>query len=350
MPIALLLLASAFSLASASTEAAYKKTVAGFRPVDVVSGPQLGQARRAEPGKSLQLSGVIQGIFTVRQQGSRDASPSGQDAGGSEAPADRTQRTILLQLVDNSTVEFECTADYQEVHPRSRVRCLVKPAEPSPTAPLKLIDITWDKTPIELLQEAARAALKFPPSSREEIAQSAAQLQRAQQAQQPMPTRGGDQTTVVKRAIATLNPRLSAKEISTIGDSIVSYSARYGVDPYLVVAVIAAESRFNPNARSYKGAVGLGQLMPATAAAHGVDAYDPVANLEVAIRIIKRNLDKYAGRPDQWNLALAGYNAGNGAVKRHGGVPPYRETRNYLWKIYEYWCWLNGTQPEPRPR
>jgi soluble lytic murein transglycosylase-like protein len=166
-----------------------------------------------------------------------------------------------------------------------------------------------------------------------------------------MPTRGGDQTTLIKRAIATLNPRLSSREVEVIGDSIVTYSARYGVDATLVVAVIAAESRFNPNARSYKGAMGLGQLMPATASAHGVDAYDPVANLEVAVRIIKRNLDKYADRPDQqWNLALAGYNAGNGAVKKYGGVPPYRETRNYLWKIYEYWCWLNGMQPEPRPR
>jgi soluble lytic murein transglycosylase-like protein len=361
MPIALLLLASACSLASASTEAAYKKTVAGFRPVDVVSGPQLQQARRADPGKSLQLSGVIQGIFTVRQQGSRDASPSAQDAHGSAVsaspatfpagelardipPADRTQRTILLQLVDNSTVEFECAADYQEVHPRSRVRCLVKPAEPSPSAPLKLIDITWDKTPIELLQEAARAALKFPPSSREEIAQSAAQLQRAQQ---PMPTRGGDQTTVVKRAIATLNPRLAARDVDVMGESIIAYSAKYNVDPTLVVAVIAAESRFNPNARSYKGAMGLGQLMPATAAAHNVDAWDPIENLHLAVRIIRKNLDKYGG---DWNKALAAYNAGTGSVDRHGGVPPYRETRNYLWKIYEYWCWLNGMQPEPRPR
>jgi soluble lytic murein transglycosylase-like protein len=87
--------------------------------------------------------------------------------------------------------------------------------------------------------------------------------------------------------------------------------------------------------------------MPATAAAHGVDPYDPIANLEVAIRIIRRNLDKYDGDPLK---ALAAYNAGVGAVKRYGGVPPYRETRNYLWTIYGYWCWLHGTKPQPRPR
>jgi soluble lytic murein transglycosylase-like protein len=78
-----------------------------------------------------------------------------------------------------------------------------------------------------------------------------------------------------------------------------------------------------------------------------VDAYDPVANLHVAIRIISRNLKKYNG---DINKALAAYNAGVGAVSRYGGVPPYRETRNYLWKIYEYWCWLNAVTPEPRPR
>jgi soluble lytic murein transglycosylase-like protein len=181
-------------------------------------------------------------------------------------------------------------------------------------------------------------------TDREEIAQSAARIQRTQQA---IPTRGGDQSTVIRRAIATLNPRFSARDVEVIGDSIIAYSARYNVDPTLVVAVIAAESRFNPNARSYKGAMGLGQLMPATAAAHNVDAWDPIENLHLAVRIIRKNLDRYNG---DWNKALAAYNAGVGAVDRNRGVPPYRETRNYLWKIYEYWCWLNGIQAEARPR
>jgi len=321
VPIALLLLATTLSPGLASPEGAYKKSVAAFQPIDIVSGSQLQQARRAEPGKSLQVSGLIQGIFSVGEQ-----------------------RTILLQLVDNSTIEIECASSHQEIHPRARVRCLVKPKEPSPTAPLRLMDITWDKTPLELLQEAARAALKFPVTDREEIAQSAARIQRTQQA---IPTRGGDQSTVIRRAIATLNPRFSARDVEVIGDSIIAYSARYNVDPTLVVAVIAAESRFNPNARSYKGAMGLGQLMPATAAAHNVDAWDPIENLHLAVRIIRKNLDRYNG---DWNKALAAYNAGVGAVDRNRGVPPYRETRNYLWKIYEYWCWLNGIQAEARPR
>jgi soluble lytic murein transglycosylase-like protein len=306
--------------AAGSSETDYEKSVAKHNPIDVVSGSQVAQARRAEPGRALQAYGVIQGLFV-----------SGD------------QRTILLQLVDNSTLEIECSGSPEEAHARARVRCLVKAAEASPTGALQLVDITWDKTPIELLQEAARAALKFPPKDPAEIARSAAELRRSH----PMPGRGGNPSIICRQAIAYLNPRLDRREVERIADSIIKYSAKYNVDPYLVVAVIAAESRFNPNARSYKGAMGLGQLMPATAAAHGVNAYDPIANLNVAIRIIRKNLDKYQG---DWNKALAAYNAGTGAVDRHKGVPPYRETRTYLWRIYEYWCWLSGRTPEPQPR
>jgi hypothetical protein len=311
-----LTVAAAFS----STEAAYEKSVAKLDPIDVVSGPQVDQARRAEPARPLQISGVIQGVFA-----------SGE------------QRTILLQLVDDRTIEIECPSSPPEVHPRARVRCLVSPKDASPTGPLELVDITWDKTPIDLLKEAARAALKFPPKDPVEIALSARELQGSA----PMPARAGDKTIICKRAIRHLNPKLADTEVNTIAENIVRYSAKCSVDPYLVVAVIAAESRFNPRARSYKGAMGLGQLMPATAAAHNVDAWDPVANLNVAVRIIRRNLDTYHG---DWNKALAAYNAGRGAVDKYEGVPPYRETRNYLWKIYEYWCWLNGTTPAPRPQ
>lgn len=306
--------------ASGSPESEYEKTVAKLEPVEVVSEQQVTQARRAEPGRALQVSGVIQGIVV-----------SGE------------RRIILLQMVDEATVEIECRGEREEVHARARVRCVAEPRDPSPMAPLDLVDITWDQTPIELLKQAARAALKIPPTDPAEIALSAEELRR----RHPMPSRGGDPTLRCRRAIAHLNPKLSPREVDVIADSIMKYSVEYGVDPYLVVAVIAAESRFNPKAKSYKGAMGLGQLMPATAAAHNVDAYDPVANLHVAIRIISRNLGKYSG---DINKALAAYNAGVGAVKKYGGVPPYRETRNYLWKIYEYWCWLNNMTPEPRPK
>jgi len=319
--IALLVLLSAV-LAVASSEAQYERTYRALKALDVVSGAHLEQARRAEPGRPLQISGVIQGLMS-----------SGDT------------RSVIVELVDRATVEVQCQGDHPEVKTSSRVRCLVKPAEASPYSRLDLVDITWDKTPIEVLAQAARAAMKMPVEDKEEITRSAAELARRTE---PLPTRGGDYALICKRAISYLNPRLAAREVSVIADSILTYCARYGIaDPFLVVAVIAAESRFNPKARSYKGAAGLGQLMPATAAAHGVNPYDPVANLEVAIRIIRRNLDKYGGDPLR---ALAAYNAGTGAVKRYGGVPPYRETRDYLWAIYEYWCWLHGTKPVARPR
>ena len=324
----LLLAAGSLSLlggtACASSEAAFKKSCAKAKPLDVVSGQQLDQARRSDPTRCLQISGAIQGLMKS---------------------GDVTY--IILQLIDEGTVEIQCTGERQEITGGARVRCLAKPTGPSMRSRLELLDIVWDQTPVEVLVNAARAALKIPPKSQSEIAESREALRRQAASQQSLPSRAGDQSLVCKRAIASLNPRLSTTELDTICESVMTYSTQYGVDPYLVVAVVAAESHFNPRARSYKGAAGLGQLMPATAAAHGVDPYDPVQNLNVAVRIIRSNLDRYNGDPLR---ALAAYNAGNGAVKKHGGVPPYRETRNYLWKIYEYYCWIRGETPVPRPK
>ena len=113
---------------------------------------------------------------------------------------------------------------------------------------------------------------------------------------------------------------------------IADHASRNALRPELVRAVIQVESGFNPRARSPKGAMGLMQLMPATARSLGVtDPYDPEDNIRGGTKYLRMLLDRYAGDEA---LALAAYNAGSGAVDRYGkAVPPYRETRDYVRKV-----------------
>jgi soluble lytic murein transglycosylase-like protein len=119
-------------------------------------------------------------------------------------------------------------------------------------------------------------------------------------------------------------------------------AAAHGVNPHLVKAVIQQESAFNPMARSNKGAMGLMQLMPATAAELGVaDPYNPSENIRGGVAYLKGLLVKFEQNVE---LALAAYNAGPTAVTKYGAVPPYRETKDYVSRI------TKNVDLAPKPR
>jgi soluble lytic murein transglycosylase-like protein len=120
--------------------------------------------------------------------------------------------------------------------------------------------------------------------------------------------------------IKRVNPRLRDAEAMTMAEALVKFSVHFGVDARLVVAMVVVESGFNPNSVSRTGAMGLGQLMPGTAQWMGVhNPFDSVENLYGMVKLIRTHLDQYQ---DSLELTLAAYNAGIGAVRRHGGVPP----------------------------
>jgi soluble lytic murein transglycosylase-like protein len=132
-------------------------------------------------------------------------------------------------------------------------------------------------------------------------------------------------------ADAVVVPDAEDTRLTTVpyGDIIDAVATAEGVDPDIVKAVIAVESAYKPRARSPKGAMGLMQLMPATARQYAVkDPYDPRANVAAGVKHLKSLMDRFDLR-----LALAAYNAGEGAVQRFGGIPPYRETRAYVSRI-----------------
>ena len=147
--------------------------------------------------------------------------------------------------------------------------------------------------------------------------------------------------------ILRTNRRLTRDKAQEIAQTILEWSVHFGVDARLVMALVLAESTFNPNVVSHAGARGLGQLMPGTARGLGVtNSFDIEQNLYGTVKLLSQHLGTYTNRTgDSFEglvLALAAYNAGPGAVRRHGGVPPYRETQNYVRKVIEIYKRLAG--------
>lgn len=157
----------------------------------------------------------------------------------------------------------------------------------------------------------------------------------------PVPTSGAVMRaarTAASEVNTYLDGRVQAHQVlnraftqEDIDAAIDAAAARHNVDPSLVRSVVKVESNFNPNAVSRKGAMGLMQLMPATARSLKVqNPFDPEQNVDAGVRHLRHLLDSYGGNV---SLSLAAYNAGAGAVARSAGVPRFRETQNYVRRI-----------------
>ena len=146
----------------------------------------------------------------------------------------------------------------------------------------------------------------------------------AADAQVSLPSAPRPYLQILAAALADPGPREAVRQ------AIAAAAAAYAVDPALIEAVAWKESRFQHKARSRRGAVGVMQLLPSTARGLGVNPFDMAQNVRGGARYLSEMLTQFGG---DVKLALAAYNAGPGAVRRHGGVPPYAETQNYVTAI-----------------
>lgn len=143
--------------------------------------------------------------------------------------------------------------------------------------------------------------------------------------------------------ICSINKNISAETANQIAYHLLAKSEQYQVDPRLVFALVNQESRFNPRAVSHAGAAGLGQLMPGTAASLGVkNSFDIAENIDGTVRYLTAQLARF----NQLPLALAAYNAGPGNVNKYSGIPPFRETKNYVRRIWQDFAVLSGRDPQ----
>lgn len=270
------------------------------------------------------------------------------------------QLTLLLKQGDNLppvaavAPPSAVRAQWPFLQPDNRVRLLCKVAQDagSSTGNLAIVSAVVEHEASSVDNSRAQQALREAAAKRSGGA-TRLSSRRANPAGATAGTRAAlsraQYVQVYANAVQYFNRRLSRERAEAIAGAIIENSVRNGLDARLVMAVVACESNFNTNAVSRVGAMGLGQLMPGTASDLGVgNAFDLDANLDGSTRLLKQHIGKMSKQgevtEEAIKLALACYNAGPGAVKKHGGIPPYRETQNYVKKVtrlYRQFCGLD---------
>lgn len=144
------------------------------------------------------------------------------------------------------------------------------------------------------------------------------------------------------------NPEMPQWQSKDLARHLLLSATRWKLDTNMLAAIVTVESSWHTHAVSYAGAIGLGQLMPGTAATLGVDPRDPVQNLSGAARYLRGLLERFGAKRDRYSLVFAAYNAGPRAVQRYGGIPPYSQTQRYVVKVLRAWSELRAMVHIPR--
>lgn len=278
---------------------------------------------------TLELKGVVKGTFQV---GDRFA--------------------LLVERTDGESeiVDADAIPDWLEGGNQIPARLIIRGYRQNENAQLRAVLIAAapesEIGPIEA-REAAKAREAAEKRRRQFEKSGAAPLNR-QTPPKEWNLPASEVTPIYAAFIKKENPKLTNAKAYEIAAGIVGFSLKYGVDARLIMAMVMTESDFDPNETSHAGAMGLGQLMPSNVKEMGVtDAYDTMQNLSATVRLVRGHLADYdaktGGRSfDSLVLALAAYNAGPGAVKKYGGIPPYRETQNYVRKVLRLYYQFTG--------
>jgi soluble lytic murein transglycosylase-like protein len=232
-------------------------------------------------------------------------------------------RTVLLLATSILVLSLAGVAAAQDIDRSTDGDENIAARESSPRTPAMIVHEVIQPQPMSIVSPATGARGK----SRIKTPSSGVRVEAAQSPEPKAPP------ALVVSSVQPLDQGRT-NDIGSTGNPkydelIMQSSARYGVDPNLIISLMRQESGFNPQARSYKGAQGLMQLMPATAHRFGVaNPYDPAQNIDAGTRYLRFLLDTFDGDIE---LTLAGYNAGEGAVINSGyKIPRYRETQNYV--------------------